>query len=110
MTAAFDAATAELRRSALPAEKCPEGPVTTGVTLLATSDDLEVGVWEHDAGVSTDVEVDEVFVVVSGRGRVVCDDGTVLDLHPGSVGVLTAGTRTRWEVEETLRKVWVVMR
>jgi len=110
MNSAFDAVTAALRFTDLPADKSPAGPIATGVQMLAATDDLEVGVWEHPVGTSTDVETDEVFVVLSGRGRVTCADGTVLDLQPGTVGVLEAGTATTWEVEETLRKVWVVSR
>ena len=110
MNAVFDAAGAPLRFTALPEDKCPDGPLATGVEMLAATGDLEVGVWEHPAGVSTDIETDEIFVVLSGRGRVVCADGTVLDLAPGTVGVLAAGTRTRWEIEEPLRKVWLVER
>lgn len=110
MNSAFDAVTTALRFTDLPDDKSPEGPIATGVEMLAATDDLEVGVWEHPVGTSTDIETDEVFVVLSGRGRVTCADGTVLDLQPGTVGVLEAGTATTWEVEETLRKVWVVCR
>jgi uncharacterized cupin superfamily protein len=110
MNQAFDAVSAELRYTDLPKEKCPQGPVATGVTMLAATEALEVGVWEHPVGTSIDVETDEVFVVVSGSGRVVLEDGRVLDLVPGTVGVLTAGTATTWEIDEPLRKVWVVER
>ena len=110
MNSAFDAAHAPLRFTDLPEDKCPEGPIATGVEMLTATDDLEVGVWEHPAGVSTDVETDEIFVVLSGSGRVLIDGGTVLELRPGTVGVLAAGTRTRWEIDEPLRKVWVVSR
>jgi uncharacterized protein len=110
MNSVFDPMTAPLRYSDLPAEKCPDGPLATGVQMLASTDLLEVGVWEHPAGRSTDIETDEVFVVLSGSGRVVLADGTVLELRPGIVGVLAAGTQTTWEVDEPLRKVWVVAR
>ena len=110
MNSVFDAPAAPLRFTDLPPDKCPAGPLATGVQMLAATDDLEVGVWEHPAGVSTDVETDEVFVVLSGSGRVVLEDGTVLPLRPGTVGVLAAGTRTRWEIDAPLRKVWVVSR
>ncbi len=110
MTDTFDAVTADLRYTDLPAEKCPAGPIATGVTMLASTDALEVGVWEHPVGTSTDVETDEVFVVLSGRGRVTLDDGRVLELSPGVVGVLEAGVATTWQIDEALRKVWVVER
>lgn len=110
MNEAFDATTAPVRVSELPPGKCPAGPISTGVGLLAATDRLEVGVWEHPAGTSTDVETDEVFVVLSGRGRIVLEDGTVLELRPGTVGVLESGTPTTWIVDEPLRKVWVVER
>jgi hypothetical protein len=110
MNQVFDAASAGLRFSDLPVEKCPDGAVATGVTMLAATDALEVGVWEHPAGTSTDVETDEVFVVLSGSGRVILADGRVLALAPGTVGILTAGTTTTWQIDEPLRKVWVVER
>jgi uncharacterized cupin superfamily protein len=110
MNQAFDAVSSDLRFSELPASKCPDGRVATGVSMLAATDALEVGVWEHPVGTSTDIETDEIFVVLSGRGRVTLDDGRVLELRPGTVGVLESGTATTWEVYETLRKVWVVER
>ena len=68
----------------------------------------EVLVWEHTGGTSTDVEADEVFVVVSGRATVVVEGGPTLTLEPGTVGFLDAGARTTWSVHETLRKVYVL--
>ena len=68
-----------------------------------------VEIWETPAGVSTDVEADEVSVVVSGRGRVEdLDTGAVVELVPGTVLRLAAGERTRWTITEPLRKVYVV--
>jgi len=48
-----------------------------------------------------------VFVVLSGRGRICLQDGSLLELGPGTVGRLLAGEQTRWEIDEPLRKVWV---
>ncbi len=69
---------------------------------------LEVGIWEHTAGTSTDIETDEVFVVLGGRATVTVEDGPTLELRPGSIGFLDAGARTTWTVHETLRKVYVL--
>jgi uncharacterized cupin superfamily protein len=69
----------------------------------------EVGVWEITAGVADDTEVDELFVVLSGRARVeFLDEGRSIELGPGSIARLRAGQRTRWHVAETLRKVYVI--
>jgi len=110
MTAAFDATTTTLVFSDLAEAQCPDGVLATGLAVLARTDALEVGVWEHPVGRSTDIETDEVFVVLSGSGRVILEDGSTLVLRPGTVGVLDAGTRTVWEIDEPLRKVWLVER
>lgn len=91
-----------------------DGQVTTGVKELdhvghEDSGQLDIGVWDHSVGESTDVEVDEVFVVISGRGSVTCDQGGKIELTPGTVGVLPAGAKTTWTVTEPLRKVWVTL-
>jgi len=72
--------------------------VTTGGSPRRSTDLLDAGIWEHSVGVSTDVEADEVFVVLAGRGRVRFEDGSVVDLAPGVVGLLRAGDRTTWEI------------
>lgn len=69
---------------------------------------LSAGVWEHGAGVSRDVEADELFVVISGRATIAFSDGRELSVGPGDVCVLKAGDATTWTVHEPLRKVWVV--
>jgi len=90
-----------------------EGHPTVSVLDLVETDTYTVGVWEHTAGVSTDTESDEIFVVLSGRATVeVLSEaaGTVLTLAAGDVGILEAGAQTRWTIHETLRKVYVVPR
>ncbi|GAA2059498.1 cupin domain-containing protein [Catenulispora yoronensis] len=76
--------------------------------VLSESEDGRVarGIWEMTPGVVTDTEADEVFVVVSGRATVEFADGTVLEVGPGDVAVLSEGAQTRWTVHETLRKVY----
>ena len=110
MNEAFDARAADLDWSALPSENCPDGPLNTGSVVLAETAFIDVGVWEHPRGTSIDVEQDEVFGVLEGRGCVVLPDGSELALHPGVVGVLVAGTATTWIVDEPLRKVWITPR
>ncbi|HET9169082.1 MAG TPA: cupin domain-containing protein [Actinospica sp.] len=67
---------------------------------------VERGVWEITPGVVTDVEADEMFVVLSGRATIEIQDGPTLEVGPGDVAVLPEGAVTRWTVHETLRKVY----
>ena len=82
-------------------------PQVFGVVLDESPDGtVQRGVWEHAPGVSCDVEVDEMFMIVAGRATIEIEDGPVLEVRPGDVGVLRAGDRTVWRVHETLRKVY----
>ena len=69
---------------------------------------VERGIWEITPGVVTDVEADEVFVVLSGRATIEFEDGRALEVGPGDVAVLPEGAATRWTVHETLRKVYQI--
>ncbi|MBR7514131.1 cupin domain-containing protein, partial [Mycobacterium tuberculosis] len=63
---------------------------------------------EHTAGISRDVESDEVFVVLGGAATVSFDDGSpAIELRSGTVARLCAGQRTTWTVREALRKVFI---
>lgn len=81
----------------------------TGLAELGSLGEAAVGVWEMAPGVDEDVEDDEIFVVLAGRGTVEFPDSGLptIALRPGSVVRLTAGMRTRWTVTETLRKLWI---
>jgi len=109
-TLSFDPSTVELQPAPLDPSQIVEGsPVVAERVLWSSSDGLRHrGVWEHGPGVSTDVEVDEMFVVVSGRATIEVEDGPTLEVGPGDVGILEAGARTTWRVHETLRKVFHV--
>jgi uncharacterized cupin superfamily protein len=85
-----------------------DGDPSVRVLALHDADDLAVGIWQHGAGVSTDVEADEVFVVLSGSATIAVEGGPELHVGPGDVGLLPAGARTTWTVHETLRKIYVV--
>ena len=85
-----------------------EGSAPTGIGDGFAGAGLESGVWVHEVGTSVGDFGDEMFVVLSGRGTVTCQNGGRIDLAPGVVGLLNAGDITRWEITETLRKVWIV--
>ncbi|GAA4705644.1 cupin domain-containing protein [Nocardioides conyzicola] len=82
---------------------------TADLAPLTTLGGTEVGLWGMAPGVDHDTEVDEVFVVLTGRGTVEFEDGEVVALAPGVAVRLRAGERTTWTVTETLRKVYVTV-
>ncbi|KQQ06345.1 hypothetical protein ASG06_02315 [Rathayibacter sp. Leaf185] len=83
-----------------------EAAPATALQPLGTLGGLEIGVWEMAPGEARDTEAEEVFVVVSGRGRIEIAD-VVVELEPGVIVRLAEGARTRWIVTETLRKVYL---
>ena len=101
------AADIALEHEVVPSDRVLGGSPAIGAAHLGSLGGVEYGVWEHTAGISTDVEVDEVFVVVSGMATVEFDDGhPPLQLGPGTIARLSSGMRTVWTVTETLRKVY----
>ncbi len=104
-----DATGLELALRELAPEQVVAGRPRVGAVELGSLKDCSVGVWEITPGVSTDVETDEWFVVLGGHAEVAFDDGTPpLQLRPGTVARLRAGSRTTWTVTQTLRKVYIV--
>jgi uncharacterized cupin superfamily protein len=104
----IEAATVELEHEPLPAEQIVSGSPTTGILVLDDRDGRELGVWEMTPGVATDIETDEVFIVLAGRATVEGVAARPLELTAGAVVRLTEGMRTTWSVHETLRKVYLV--
>ncbi|MBG6056023.1 putative cupin superfamily protein [Salinibacterium sp. CAN_S4] len=104
---AIDALTAPVTTEPLPSAQISSGSPSAGELELVAGE-TEIGIWEHSPGTSTDVEVDEVFVVLSGSATVeFMESGVVLRLAPGVVARFAAGTATRWTVTETIRKIYI---
>ncbi|MEV6649624.1 cupin domain-containing protein [Streptomyces sp. NPDC051219] len=82
-------------------------PVVTGKVLWESADGEQVrGIWQITPGIVTDIEANELFVVVSGRATIDVEGGETLEVGPGSACVLREGDRTTWTVHETLRKAY----
>ncbi|WP_394162825.1 cupin domain-containing protein [Galactobacter valiniphilus] len=95
----------------LPAEEVVAGAPQAAAAELGSLGGVDYGVWEMTAGTATDVEADEVFVVLSGSATVTIAEagghaGRVLELGPGSLVHLWAGEESVWEVHSPLRKVY----
>ncbi|KAB7743001.1 DUF861 domain-containing protein [Nostocoides sp. F2B08] len=98
---------ARCRLTHRPDPRVVHGTPTTANRVLGMVGDVEVGVWEITEGAVRDTEVDEIFVVLSGTGRVEFENGEAVDLAPGVVVRLHAGEQTTWTITNTLRKIWV---
>jgi uncharacterized cupin superfamily protein len=81
---------------------------TASVPLVAEGQG-EVGIWEAGPGIDTDVETDEIFVVLYGSGSVTFADGSRIELRPGTLVRLRAGDRTTWQITERLRKLYFTL-
>lgn len=93
----------------LPDEQIVAGSPSTGLVELGAFSGVGLGVWEMTPGTATDVEVDEVFIVLSGRARIVFTDRDLdpIEIGAGDIVRLETGMRTEWTVTETLRKVYL---
>ncbi len=97
----------ELPRQRIPADEILGGFPTAGSRGIAQIAGAEVGVHEMSPGMARDIECDEVFVVIGGRGSIEFEDGEVLPLSAGTVVRLNKGDRTIWHISETLRRFYV---
>jgi uncharacterized cupin superfamily protein len=52
-------------------------------------------------------EMNETAHIIEGHVVVTQEDGPTLDLHTGDVAHFPKGAKTRWEVRERLKKVFV---
>ena len=102
------AATVDLTHRHVPVDpEVGNGP-KTGTQAIVDFDGLEVGIWEMTPGVMADVEVEELFIVLSGSATIEFADGSpALQIGPGDVVRLATGAETVWTVTETLRKVYL---
>ena len=85
-------------------------PTTTAYAELGTVAGADYGLWEMSAGAMRDVEGEEVFLVVSGTGRIEVDEPSQPDvvLAPGMLVRLEDGMKTRWFIDEApLRKLFI---
>ncbi|MEO5662805.1 MAG: cupin domain-containing protein [Nocardioides sp.] len=81
--------------------------LATASTTLTHASTWEIGLWEAGPGTDTDVEIDEVFLVLAGAGAVTFEDGSTLALRPGVIVRLVAGDRTTWTITDRLRKLYL---
>jgi uncharacterized cupin superfamily protein len=99
-----------LETEPVPPEQVTAGSPETGAVVLTQWASREVGVWEMTPGQMTDVEADEVCVIIAGTGvvhRTLDGVGVEQPLTAGAVFQLLEGEETLWVVTETVRKIYL---
>lgn len=110
---AVSATTTPIELESVDAADTVSGSPRQGIAELGTMGTADVGIWELREGVVTDTEVDELFVVLSGGARIefLDNENNVIDgpveVAQGDVMRLVGGSRTRWTVENHIRKVYI---
>ena len=87
-------------------------PETSGRVLHTSADGrIEVGIWECTPGgwAIEDRPNTETVTILRGRATITDADGTVHDLAPGTSLTLPLGWSGRWDIDETIRKVYVTI-
>ena len=110
---AVSATTTPIELEPVDAADTVSGSPRQGIAELGTMGTADVGIWELREGIVTDTEVDELFVVLSGGARIefLDNENNVIDgpveVAQGDVMRLVGGSRTRWTVENHIRKVYI---
>ena len=88
-----------------------QGNPQVSMQEIFNDDSIHVGVWECTPGgwPIVDRRDTEVASIVNGRGTITDADGTEHVLVPGAVVTLPKGWSGRWDISETLRKVYVIV-
>ena len=81
-------------------------PATSELTLAESEDGQISGLWRCTPGVVTDTEVEESFLVITGRATLTYEDGRTFELKPGVTHRFEGGENTTWSVEETILKAY----
>ena len=107
----FSAVPDASRRAPVAADRLVSGqPETITDNRYSSADGLtHAGEWEATTG-AWRVRYDEweYCRILFGRGRLIGDDGVIRDIGPGDAFVIEPGFSGVWEVQDRMRKAYVV--
>ncbi|WP_210149198.1 cupin domain-containing protein [Paeniglutamicibacter terrestris] len=101
-----------LEHESVPAVQVLAGNPSTAAKRLGEVFGVEFGLWEMSAGSMSDVEAEELFIVLSGSATVQIHarngfEAAELRLLPGTVCHLSEGMHTSWTLDGPLRKMYL---
>jgi uncharacterized cupin superfamily protein len=88
------------------------GSALTSELVLYEDGRVETGIWEVTPGTFDAVHGPyvEFMHFVAGAATITAADGQVHDVRPGIALTVPSGWRGRWDVRETVRKTYVIVR
>ncbi|MEX6502260.1 cupin domain-containing protein [Pseudomonas zhanjiangensis] len=85
-------------------------PAVTRVTAVERSDGVETGIWECSPGRWRRQILQQEFChFISGRCTFIPDEGEPLEIEAGDAVLFPANTSGIWDIQETLRKSYVLI-
>jgi uncharacterized cupin superfamily protein len=81
-------------------------------TVLYDDGTVSAGVWECTPGAfpSEKAGISEFMHFVAGEATITDEDGTVHEIRPGVAMMFPEGWRGTWEVRQTVRKTFTIVR
>jgi uncharacterized cupin superfamily protein len=103
---------AELETGRRPVPTAVDGEPYESWQVISDDGRVELGVWEVTPGSfrGTCEGYDEQMHVVAGRGTITDGDGVVTSIRPGVVMLCPDGWSGVWEVGETVRKTYAIVK
>jgi len=88
------------------------GSARTAELVLYEDDRMETGIWEVTPGAfdAAHGPYVEFMHFVAGEATITAADGEVHEVRAGVALTVPSGWRGRWEVRETVRKTYVIVR
>ncbi len=88
-----------------PSQIVSGNPQATAKILWISDDHRHCnGIWECTPGIFDWTHTDETATLLAGRVTVTPEGGEPVELRAGDLAFWPEGTKTRWEVHETVRK------
>ncbi|MBW9110411.1 DUF861 domain-containing protein [Microbacterium trichothecenolyticum] len=96
---------------AIAAERVVAGSPTASTFAIEDTATHQVGLWRVTPGefLTDHTGYTEYIHVLAGAGRLIDDDGAVLELWPGVTVLMQPGWKGRWVVDATITKVYTVI-
>ena len=104
----LDVVRADVKPAPIPAEDIVSGEPEAHWAVMWQSDDGQLfnGVWHCTPGAFYLDNADETVCLIEGRATVTPEGGDPVQLEAGDTAFLPEGSRSLWEIHETVKKAF----